>query len=104
MPEPTQIVFTHKEIVELLLKKQDIHEGIWGLFIKFGLKAANIGASPTDMMPSAIIPVLEIGLQKGKEEGNLFVDAAKVNPQRRVVKAKRRRRLPSRGGPSQPSS
>ena len=104
MPEPTQIVFTHKETVELMLKHQDIHEGIWGLFIKFGLRAANIGPSPSDMMPSAIIPVLEIGLQRGKEEGNLFVDAAKVNPERRVVKARPRRRIPSRRTPSEPSS
>lgn len=92
MPEPTQIVFTHKEIVELLLKKQDIHEGIWGLFIKFGLKAANIGSSPSDLMPAAIVPVLEIGLQKGKEEGSLFVDAAKANPQSRRVTTKARRK------------
>jgi hypothetical protein len=30
---------------------------------------------------AAIIPVLEIGLQKFEKESNIAVDAAKVNPQ-----------------------
>jgi len=29
MPEAGQIVFTYKEIAELLVKQQGIHEGIW---------------------------------------------------------------------------
>jgi hypothetical protein len=80
MAESTQIVFTHKEVVEALLKQQNIHDGIWGIYIKFGIQAANIGASPTDMMPAAIIPVLQIGLQRFDQENNLSVDASKANP------------------------
>lgn len=30
MAEPKQISFTHKEIAELLVKGQGLHEGIWG--------------------------------------------------------------------------
>jgi hypothetical protein len=33
-----------------------------------------------EMRPAAIVPVMEIGLQKMEEENNLSVDAAKVNP------------------------
>jgi hypothetical protein len=81
MAESTQIVFSHKEVVEALLKQQGIHDGIWGIYIKFGLQGVNVGASPADLMPAAVIPVLQIGLQKFDEENNLAVDAAKVNPQ-----------------------
>jgi hypothetical protein len=81
MAEPTQIVFKHREVVEALLKHQNIHEGIWGLFVRFGIQAANVGTSPADLHPAAIVPVLELGLQKFEEENNLAVDAAKVNPQ-----------------------
>ncbi len=81
MAEPTQIVFKHKEVVEALLKKQDIHEGIWGLFLRFGIQGLNIGMSADDLMPAAVVPVLEIGLQRFPEENNIAVDAAKVNPQ-----------------------
>ena len=80
MAESTQIVFTHKEVVEALLKRQGIHEGIWGIYVKFGIKGANVGASDSDLMPAAIVPVLQIGLQKFETENNLSVDAAKVNP------------------------
>ena len=80
MPEATQISFKHAEIVELLIKKQNLHEGIWGLFIKFGMGASNVGPTEGDIMPAAIIPVLEIGLQKFDKESNIALDAAKVNP------------------------
>jgi len=89
MPESTQIVFTHKEVVEALLKQQQIHDGIWGIYVKFGIKAANVGMSDSDLMPAAIVPVLEIGLQKFENENNLSVDAAKVNPRTTASRAQK---------------
>ncbi len=80
MPEISQIGFKHTEIVELMLKKMGIHEGIWALFIRFGIGASNVGPSESELNPAAIIPVLEIGLQKFEKETNVSVDAAKVNP------------------------
>jgi hypothetical protein len=80
MPEPGNIIFSYKEIVEILLKAQGIHEGIWGLFVRFGLNAANIGESQELLRPAAIIPILELGLQRMEKESNLAVDAAKANP------------------------
>lgn len=80
MAEPKQISFTHKEIAELLVKGQGLHEGIWGIFIKFGLRGMNVGTADSDLLPAAIVPVAEIGLQRFDSENNLSVDAAKVNP------------------------
>jgi len=80
MPEPTQITFTYSELVELMLKKQGIHEGIWGLFVNFGLAATNIGPSDTNLSPAAIVGVIGMGLQRLEKESNLTLDAAKVNP------------------------
>ena len=82
MPEATMISFSHKEVTEALLKGQDIHEGLWGIYIEFGLGAANIGQGPGDpnLLPAAIIPVTKIGIQKFAEANNLTVDAAVVNP------------------------
>ena len=91
MAEPTQFVFKHKEVVEALVKRQGLHAGIWALYIKFGLKATNIGPAESEIVPAAIIPVLEIGLQKGDKETNLTVDAAKVNPAPRVAARKRQK-------------
>ena len=80
MAETKQIAFTHKEIVEALLKQQGIHEGIWTLSVEFGLGAANIRASDDSLLPAAIIPVVKIGIQRAERVNNLSVDAAQVNP------------------------
>ncbi len=72
--------FTYKELAEILVKHQNIHDGFWGLYIKFGISAANIGPTPKDILPAAIIPVVELGIQEFKEENNLSVDASIINP------------------------
>jgi hypothetical protein len=92
MAESTQIVFSYKEVAEALLKTQDIHEGFWGIFIKFGISAANVGPAQDSLMPAAIVPVLQIGLQKFDAENNLSVDAALVNPRRLIPEDPRLRR------------
>jgi hypothetical protein len=78
--EPQTIVTSHKAVVEALIKHNNIHEGIWGLFVRFGLGAINAGESEQQFLPAAIVPVVEIGLQKFERETNISVDAAKVNP------------------------
>ena len=81
MPGPANIVFNYKEIAEALLEKTDIKEGLWGLFMEFGIAGANIAPKPgADLSPAAIVPVLKIGLQKFDEANNLTVDASKVGP------------------------
>lgn len=80
MPEPTQISFSHQEVATALVKAQGIHDGIWGLFIKFGIRAMNVGTGDADLQPSAIVPVLSIGLQRFEKINNLSVNAAEVNP------------------------
>ena len=80
MAESTQIVFKHQEVAEALIRYHGLHEGVWGLFIRFGIMAANVGPSDAELMPAAIVPLMEIGLQKFERENNIAVDAAKVNP------------------------
>jgi len=81
MPEKNQIAFNYKEVAEALIRQENIHEGIWSLYIVFGIQGANIGPTPgSELVPAAIVPVLKIGLQKADKESNLAVDAAIVNP------------------------
>lgn len=91
MPEVSNIVFSFKEIITALLKAQDIHGGIWALFVRFGMNAANVGGNENELRPTAIIPILELGLQKAEKESNLAVDAAKVNP--KTVQSKHLRKI-----------
>ena len=79
MPEAGQIIFTHKEVVEALLRRHGISDGIWALYVKFGIKGLNVGESNASLNPAAVIPILQIGLQKGdKGESNISVDAKKL--------------------------
>jgi hypothetical protein len=80
MPETNSITFTHKEITEALIKVQDIHEGLWGIYIEFAITAANVGQDDSNMLPAAIIPVTKIGIQRFSKPNNLTVDAAIANP------------------------
>ena len=79
MPEVKQVTFAYKEVVEALLKKHNIHEGIWGIYVEFGIQGANV-ESPTGVYPSAIVPIKTIGLQRMNKVTALSVDAAEVNP------------------------
>jgi hypothetical protein len=80
MPETTEVNFSHREIVEMLIKKQDLHEGIWGLSVRFNFVATNVGPSPAEVNPAGVISILQIGIHKMELESNLALDAAKVNP------------------------
>ena len=93
MPETGQYIFSFKEIVTALVKAQGLHEGVWGLFVNFGLNAQNIGPNENELRPSAMIPILSMGLQRFEKETNLSVDAAKVNP--KSVAAAKLKRAPN---------
>jgi len=94
MAEAEKYVFSYREIVTQLVKAQNIHEGIWALYLEFGIQGANIGMQivnegvpptqpegpPTEVVPSAIIPVQKIGIARTPHLSNIAVDAAVVNP------------------------
>lgn len=80
MAEASLITFTYKEILEALIKQQGIHEGIWGIYVEFGLVATNAGPSEDAIVPTAVVPVSKIGIQRMEAIGNVSVDAAVVNP------------------------
>jgi hypothetical protein len=92
MAESTEIMFDYKDVVELLVKKQNLHDGIWSLHIRFGMKATNIGSSAdsNDHVPTAMVGVLQIGIHRVDKENNLSIDAAKVNPLQQSGTPKRR--------------
>ncbi|MBI5565661.1 MAG: hypothetical protein HY870_12275 [Chloroflexi bacterium] len=84
MAESQNFVFNHREIAAALVKQQGIHEGLWGIYIEFGIAGINVDQGAGDgknLVPAAIVPVLKIGVQRFPEANNLTVDAAQVNPE-----------------------
>jgi hypothetical protein len=84
MAEPDRFTYTYAEVAEALIKQQNLHEGIWTVSLKFGLGATRGGPSELEAVPAAIVPVLSIGLSKVGKESQNAIDAAKVNPGKKV--------------------
>lgn len=81
MSEPTtRIAFSFEEIAEALIKKQGIHQGFWGLYVEFGIGAMNAGPTSDELKPTAMVPIMALGLQTFEVKTNLSVDASVVNP------------------------
>ena len=84
MNEPKIITLTHKEVINALIKHQNIHEGIWQLYVEFGISAGNVPTADESqelrLCPAAIVPIAKIGLRMVDKETPLALDASKVNP------------------------
>jgi len=84
MPEISLITLTHRELAEMIIKTQNIHEGKWRLIIVFGIQGANfVPPGSSEAFPAALIPIQKIGLQRvqhDEKEDSITVDAAKLNP------------------------
>lgn len=80
--EPTQYMFKHRELLELLIKAQSLHEGLWQLTVTFGFSVANIGPNPDEINPAGVAALMSVGLQRVETVGvpTLTLDAARVNP------------------------
>ncbi len=70
--------FTYQELAEMMVKATGVTEGLWGVRINFGIAATNVGSGGQDMRPAAIVPVVDIGLQRFEKPSNLTVDAGEI--------------------------
>lgn len=76
MPKQAPILFDFQELAEILARKAGVKKGHWGIYVRFGLAASNIGPDAKDMKPAAIVPVVEIGIQEFETPSNLTIDAS----------------------------
>lgn len=87
-------IFDHQDVVEALIRKQGLHEGLWRIVLELGLSAANVNSlkdGNTVLTPAGIVLVTRIGIVKTDEPSALAVDAAVVNPRESDVVTVRRR-------------
>ncbi len=83
MAEPRQITFSYRELAEILVKQQGIHEGLWGVYAEFAIAATYAEGPPgtESPLPAAVVPLQRVGIQRFDQElTGLTVDAAVVNP------------------------
>jgi hypothetical protein len=81
MAEKTeQFLYPLQEFVTLILKKEGIHEGIWGPAVTFAFSAGNAGPAQDQISPTAFVSVTSIGIQRFAELLSCCVDASSANP------------------------
>jgi hypothetical protein len=82
MAEIKQISYTNKEILILMIKDQNIHEGHWVLGAGFSFGAMSMGQSAdgVDASPTAIATLSGLGIERVQEALPFSVDASLENP------------------------
>ncbi|MEQ9643056.1 MAG: hypothetical protein RIM84_23750 [Alphaproteobacteria bacterium] len=93
MPEIDQYSLSHKELLEILIKKFGVHEGRWALSMQFGIATGLNLPSPSGG-PGLGFGVLidKLGIQRAAgEPSGLVLDAAEVNPTPAESKGRRKK-------------
>jgi hypothetical protein len=86
MPEVNNISFTLDDILVLLIKHANLHEGNWTLGVGWQIGAGNYGPTPSQTFPGVAAMLSGLGLQKLPDgplptiAGSVAANAAKVNP------------------------
>jgi hypothetical protein len=68
------------ELAVLLIKHNDIHDGLFKASIEFQLAVGAFGPSPENQLPGAMVVVNRVGLVKVGQPDTNTIDAAQVNP------------------------
>jgi hypothetical protein len=82
MADTQQIFLSHKDVAEMLIKRQGLHEGCWGICLEFGISVGLVEFPPQsgNANPGATVTISKIGLQRFDASSPIAVNAAEVNP------------------------
>lgn len=78
----TQRMFSHRDLLEMLVKRAGLHKGRHQLVIAFAFGASNFKDNEGKAMPAATALVAGVGLMEAQPDSpdDLVIDAAEVNP------------------------
>src|SRR3990167_8180951 len=82
--KPKTLKFRLQDVAVGLLQLAGIHEGYWQLQVMFGNSALNMNLNGV-LTPTALINVAGLQLSRVEQLDALSVDAAVVNPQKRLI-------------------
>ena len=82
----TQVDFPWQDLTTALVKQAGLHEGLWKVGFSFGLQAMNININKQHL-PAALSFIEKVVLTRVEKIDPLVVDAAVVNPKKRIVLA-----------------
>lgn len=86
LPNIVGIPMTLRELTELLIKHNGIHEGLYAITIEYQIGVGTTGPTPETVMPTAMVGISRIGISRANTAGPTTVDAALVNPRKKSRK------------------
>lgn len=79
-PVPAAPTLSLKDLAELLVKQNKLHEGLYEIAVELKIAAGAVGPTAEDALPGVIIGVGGITLSHANHLGANVVDASVVNP------------------------
>lgn len=93
MPEINNYMFSHKELLELLVRKAGVKEGRWVLSMTFGLAPGNFGPTENDLSPGIAVGITSVGIQREAPPSSapraLVIDASTLEPHQEAPKSEK---------------
>ena len=78
-PEFVGKQLTLKEIAELLIRHNNLTSGFYEASVEINFTVGNVGITPDQAKPSAIVSFSRIGLARAASDAPMAVDASKVS-------------------------
>lgn len=94
MADPQAFTYKLKDLAEIMVKDQKLHEGFWGVYFEFALSAGmiqNPQGGDQNITPAAIVPVINVGIHRFEKPNSLTVDAAEVNPLEAIINIEKKK-------------
>jgi hypothetical protein len=79
-PVPIAAPVSLRELVTILIKHYDLHEGRYDLLVEYQIGVGPVGPDPASVVPGVMFGFGKVGLLKAMTPGPTSVDAAEVNP------------------------
>jgi len=69
-----------QEIGEFLVKRFNLHEGLWDVTFEIQIGVGQFGQNSTDVLPGSMTRISRVGITPAISKTHLTIDAAEVNP------------------------
>lgn len=92
-PTPVESPVSLRELSEILVKHYGLHAGCYDLLIEFQIGMGAVGPDEQSALPGAMIGVSRVGLIPSRKDGPTTIDAAIINPPKKIRKKTPREKL-----------
>lgn len=83
---PSSPTLSMRDLASVLVKHYGLTEGIYDLMVEYQIGTGAVGPDNDNLVPGAMIGVSRVGLVQTTKQGPNTVDAALINPTKKLRK------------------